>query len=106
MNKKYSEMIPNIQGKELVPRLEFAVMAYILMSIGLVVFVLPNIQRENVLTDSLKYAFLFGIILYGVYDFTAAVVFSDWDMKLAIVDILWGGFVYFITSYLIVKFLP
>ena len=41
---------------------------------------------------------LFGIILYGVYDFTAAAVLKNWDIKLAIKDILWGGFVYFITS--------
>jgi len=104
MNKKYSEMILNIQGSKLVPRLEYAVMAYILMSLGLVIFVLPNINKNNVLQDSLKYAFLFGVILYGVYDFTAAAVFSKWDMKLAVIDILWGGFVYFITSYLIIKF--
>ena len=104
MNKKYSEMILNIQGSKLVPRLKYAVMAYILMSLGLVIFVLPNINKNNVLQDSLKYAFLFGVILYGVYDFTAAAVFSKWDMRLAIIDILWGGFVYFITSYLITKF--
>ena len=38
-------------------------------------------------------------MLYGVYDFTAAAVIKNWDIKLALVDVLWGGIVYFIACY-------
>ena len=27
-------------------------------------------------------------------------ILQKWDMKLALYDILWGGFVYFISAYL------
>ena len=57
-----------------------------------------NPKTKNIY-DSLKYGFLFGIIIFGIYDFTAASVFNNWDISLAIYDILWGGILYFISSY-------
>ena len=35
-----------------------------------------------------------------IYDFTAAAVLKDWDIKLALLDILWGSFVFFISAYI------
>ena len=69
------------------------------MAVGLVIFVIPNIRPEKRLTDSLYYGFLFGFVLYGVYDFTVAAVISKWDMKTAILDTLWGGTVFFLATY-------
>ena len=42
-----------------------------------------NINPKKLLTSSLKYGFLFGVILYGVYDLTAGSVFKKWDFKSA-----------------------
>ena len=78
-------------------------LAYLLMIVGLQVFVIPNINPRKLLTSSLKYGFLFGIILYGVYDLTAGAVFKKWDFKLATMDILWGGLVYFLTCLITFK---
>ena len=105
MGKKYGVMIEKIQkikmsgGPE---KIFYAVLAYSLMVLGLNLFVLPRINTNNVkLKDCLIHGFLFGIILYGVYDFTCAAVLKDWDIKLAFIDIFWGGFVYFISCYLL-----
>jgi len=100
MNKKYQTQIKNIQGTEMNVNIMMALIAYTLMVFGLIVFVLPNIRKGHELTDSLMYGFLFGIIVYGVYDFTNHALFKGWDTKLAFIDILWGGFVYFIASYI------
>ena len=72
------------------------------MVLGLFVFVLPNVKKIN---DVFLYGTLFGIIVYGVYDFTCAAIFEDFDKKLMIYDILWGGALYTITSlfYLFIK---
>ena len=43
--------------------------------------------------------FLFGMCLYGVYDFTSGAIYKNWNFNLAIIDVLWGGFVYFISVY-------
>ena len=100
MGPSYGPMIKKIQGEDMKPNYLYAALSYILLGIGLIYFVLPNITEENLLNDSLRYGFLFGIIVYGVYDFTAAAVIKDWDIKLAIIDILWGGVLYFLTAYL------
>jgi uncharacterized membrane protein len=100
MGKQYKTQVRSIQKTDLKPNPVFIVLAYILMVVGLNVFVLPNIRKGYELVDSLKYGSIFGIVLYGVYDFTSGAVFSKWNKKLAIIDVLWGGFVYFIAAYL------
>ena len=105
MSPRYKTMIKTIQGTEMKTNMVYVVLSYFLMVVGLNHFVLPNIDFKNVnVKDCLKYGFLFGIVLYGVYDFTCAAVIQNWDIKLALVDILWGGIVYFLSCYLL-KFL-
>ena len=105
MGNEYKKMIRKIQGSDMRVNTIYAILSYTLMIIGLNVFVIPNINKDNLLFDSLKYGFLFGIILYGVYDFTIGAVLKDWNLNLAIVDVLWGGIVYFLATYLTFKIL-
>ncbi len=100
MGKRYSIMIPKIQGSKMEPNMLYAFFSYLLMLIGLNVFVLPNLNIKNInIKDCLKYGFLFGIVLYGVYDFTTATVIKKWNINLAFIDVLWGGIVYFLACY-------
>ena len=100
MGGKYNILVNKIQNSKMEVKTIYAVFAYSLMLLGLNIFVLPKIDTENVkVLDCLIYGFLFGVILYGVYDFTCAAVLKDWDIKLALIDILWGGFVYFISCF-------
>ena len=105
MGSRYSTMIKNIQGTPMKTKWLYAAIAYTLMVIGLNHFVLPNINVKNVtIKDCLTYGFMFGLVLYGVYDFTIGAVLKKWSMPLAILDVLWGGFVYFISCY-VLKFI-
>lgn len=101
MKKKYNSQIYTIQNKPLKTKsLLFPIIAYIFMLVGLNLFVIPNISDDNILLDSLKYGFIFGLVLYGVYDFTNLSIFEDWNLSLSIIDVLWGGFVFFISGFL------
>ena len=100
MGDKYKKMVPEIQNEELKINLYYGIFAYIFIIAGLIIFVLPKISKENKLRDSFLYGFTYGVILYGVYDLTAGAIFKKWDLKLAIYDILWGGFISFISIYL------
>lgn len=101
MGEKYKLQVETIQGSEMQVKTWSASLSYILMIIGLLVFVLPKTNnKKTLLRDSILYGGLFGLVVYGIYDFTAGAVLKDWDMKLAIVDILWGGFVYTLSVYL------
>jgi len=105
MGNEYKKMIRKIQGSDMQVNTVYAIMSYALMIIGLNVFVIPNINKDNLMMDSLKYGFLFGVVLYGVYDFTIGAVLKGWNFKLALIDVLWGGIVYFLASYLTFKIL-
>ena len=99
MGGKYHTMIPRIQRTKMLVNPLYVLLSYMLMVIGLNIFVMPNIRNNNRLKDSIIYGFLFGIVLYGVYDFTAAAVLKNWDTVLALQDILWGGTVFFLSAY-------
>ena len=102
MGPRYIIMINKIQGSEMKVNNIYAFFSYLLMVIGLNTFVLPKLNFKNInVKDCLKYGFLFGIILYGVYDFTCGAVFAKWNTKLALIDVLWGGVVYFLSCYLL-----
>jgi uncharacterized membrane protein len=100
MGERYKLQVEAIQGSEMHVKVWSASLSYILMIVGLLVFVLPKTNKKTLLRDSILYGGLFGLVVYGIYDFTAGAVLKDWDMKLAIVDILWGGFVYTLSVYL------
>lgn len=96
MSKKYQIMVSKIQKSPMVIKYEFVLLSYFLMLLGLYIFVLPKLEKKNKRT--IKYGFFYGIILYGVYDFVCASIFQDWDLKLMVIDIIWGGFVYSLIS--------
>lgn len=105
MGPRYTTMIKKIQKSNMVINYSLVFLAYLFMVLGLYTFVLPNINvKSKKVDDSLKFGFLFGIILFGVYDFTAGALLKDWNIPLSILDVLWGGILYFLSSYIIKLF--
>ena len=105
MGSRYKVMIKSIQGSSMTTNMFYAFIAYTLMIIGLNHFVLPRIDLKNItMKDCFSSGLMFGLVVYGVYDFTIGAVLKKWDMQLALIDVLWGGFVYFISCY-ILKFI-
>ena len=103
MRHKYNEMIPRIQNSPMNVNIWYAAVAYMLMLFGLIWFVLRNIKDGTVLEklrDSFLNGFMFGVVLYGVYNCTAGSVFDNWSIKITLIDCMWGGFVYFMSAFL------
>ena len=100
MSKRYKVMIKDIQGEELKVNMVYAAFAYLLMIIGQQVYVKPLIKSKK---DVLIYGGLFGLIVFGVYDLTAGAVIKKWDLNLAIIDILWGVFLFTVSSLPLLK---
>lgn len=88
------------QGDALAPILWAAGIVYICIPLGIVLFVLPRVSQENILLSSLFWGFLFGIVLYGVYDMTNQSLLRNWPLKVTFVDILWGGSLCAFSSYI------
>jgi uncharacterized membrane protein len=46
-------------------------------------------------------AFMFGVCIYGVYDFTTLGIFKKYDYRFGIADTLWGGILFVVTKYIL-----
>ena len=75
-----------------------AAMVYVLIPAGVTLFVLPKVSPDAWMTDSLLWGFIFGFILYGVYEFTNYSLLKDWPLNILIVDLIWGGVLGALTS--------
>jgi uncharacterized membrane protein len=86
-------------------RLYSAVIVYIAIALGLVVFVLPKIDTTKTVSvrmrDSLMYGGLFGLVSYAIFDFTNHFMFEGWDIYVAMMDSIWGGLLCSIVSFII-----
>lgn len=93
MNNKYKKLVLNIQKTNLKVNIYSAIGAYLLMIYLLL---------EIVIKYNLSYieTFIFGFSIYGIYDLTCGAIFKNWDFQLALIDMIWGGFVYTTTLYI------
>jgi uncharacterized membrane protein len=69
------------------------VLCYLFLVTGLYYFIL----REN---KTPLEAFLLGIVIYGVYETTTYAVLKNWKFTNVIMDTLWGGILFYLTTYI------
>ena len=103
LKSHFMEMVRKVQGSELTVRYTSAIACYVFLVGGLYYFILKD-RRSPV--D----AFLFGLVVYGVYDTTTYALLKNWRLELAVIDTLWGGVLFYLTSkiyyWLVAKNLP
>jgi uncharacterized membrane protein len=69
------------------PNWPAAFVVYVLLGLGLALFVIP---RATTLSSAAAFGALFGLVVYGVYDFTNFSTLRQWPIALALVDVAWG----------------
>jgi len=100
MKTSWSKMIQTIQIVSFKPKKNYILPIYILMTLAINIFVLPNVKKETILKDSIKYGGSLGLIIYGIFDLINLVLFSKYDPYVAFGDIAWGTFLFTIVTYL------
>jgi uncharacterized membrane protein len=70
------------------PNWTAALVVYLALGAGIVVFAVP---RASSLATAAGYGALFGLVAYGVYDFTNYSTLRHWPFALTLVDVAWGG---------------
>jgi len=50
-------------------------------------------------------AFLLGFCIYGVFDFTNVAIFKKYKYVPSVVDMFWGGILFYITTWVTYKIL-
>jgi uncharacterized membrane protein len=83
------------------PILWAAFLVYVCLAAGLRIFVLNASPRS--LAPTLIKAFTFGVLVYGVYDFTNLSLLKDWTTQVALIDVFWGGMICSLTTLVLHK---
>lgn len=87
---KYAlQLAETIQGYPITFRYQYMPIIYIFLSYMLLE------------ANSYTKAFLFGVCIYGVYDFTTLAIFKKYDYHFGFADTIWGGILFVIAKYII-----
>ena len=89
--KEYGSQFGNVSKTRIAM---FGLAAYTLMVVGMCVFV----ASANPCDALLKGA-LFGVCVYGIFDFTNMAFLPKYPLQLAAIDILWGTFVFAFSAW-------
>ena len=90
----FSNQIEIIQGSPVKMNYLAAIICYILLIIGINYFIIKPKR-------SIQDAFLLGLIIYGVFETTNMTLFSKWSWMTVIIDTLWGGILFALTTFIV-----
>ena len=92
----FNTLVKSIQGSKLTLQMVPAVLAYITLVFSLYYFI---IRENRKITD----AMLLGWSIYLVYDFTNKAIFDKWNWETVVLDGVWGGILYGLTTFIVYK---
>jgi len=91
--KMFKEQIAKVQRVVMEFRIEGAILCYLAIIFGLNYFIL---QPKKSPFD----AFILGLVIYAVYETTNYATLKKWSPALVVMDTLWGGILFALTTYL------
>ena len=89
-------MLLRKSGGEMAPIWWSAILVYVCIAVGILFFVLPKAQGNYFL--ALSYGALFGLVVYGIYEFTNYAILANWPWKITVIDVIWGMVLCGLTS--------
>lgn len=97
MMKPYFEnQVKLVQGSALKVNITATLLCYVFLIFGIYYFIIqPN--------KSVQDAFLFGIVIYAVYETTSRALLTKWKWTTVIIDTLWGGILFALTAWIMKK---
>jgi uncharacterized membrane protein len=93
MKDYFQKQVIKVQGSPIKMNFLGAALCYIFLIAGINYFI---IQPKKSVQD----AFLLGLVIYGVYETTNYAIFKNWSIISVIVDTLWGGILFALTTYI------
>ena len=93
----FQKTILSIQGSALQMNIYGAILCYACLVLGLNYFIL---NAKKGIMD----AFILGIVIYGVYEGTNLAILKKWPTYVVVMDTLWGGTLFALTTYIIQNF--
>ena len=92
----FAKMVKGIQKEEMTLNIYGVVGSYILLVLVLYKFIV--LERKSP-TD----AFILGLCVYGVFDFTNIAIFKNYKWMTGMLDTLWGGILFYLVTFITYK---
>jgi len=90
----FQKQVQSVQGSAMEINYLGAALCYVFLIAGINYFIIkPN--------RSVKDAFLLGLVIYGVYETTSYALFKNWKITTVIIDTLWGGALFALTTWIV-----
>ena len=94
MKGYFANQVKKVQGDPLKVNFLATAICYIFLILGLNYFIIkPKRSPQD--------AFLLGLVIYGVYETTNWALFSKWSPITVIMDTLWGGTLFALTTFIV-----
>ena len=93
----FERQVQAVQGSPLKINFLGAIICYIFLIFGLNYFIIKPKR-------SVQDAFIFGLVIYAVFETTNLALFTKWSWITVIVDSLWGGTLFALTTFIINQF--
>ena len=103
ISSHYHKVVKKITKDDMSFRYKPALLAYIVMLIGINYFIIKDIELISLKENLLK-GFILGLTVYGTFDFTNAALFKDYDYKTILIDITWGILLHLLTVLINYKY--
>ena len=94
MFKNFNDQILLVQGSSIKLNILGGILSYFFLTLGLYYFII----KEN---KSHFDAFILGLCIYGVYEYTTLALLKNWLLKTTIIDTIWGGTLFALSTYII-----
>jgi len=91
MRSMFNKQVVAIQGSPVELRPLPTLLCYVVLVFGLYHFII----REK---KSVFQAYLLGLVIYAVYETTTLALLKKWSYKTAVIDTLWGGVLFSLTT--------
>ena len=94
----FAKMVKGIQKEEMILNMYGVVGSYILLVLVLYKFIIMERRSPS---D----AFILGLCVYGVFDFTNIAIFKNYKWITGMLDTLWGGVLFYLVTFITYKIL-
>jgi uncharacterized membrane protein len=81
-----------LSGDAMQPIIWAALLVYIAIPAGIMLFALPRVSQDNLVGSSLIWGAVYGLVVYTIYDMTNYSLLRDWSLRMSLIDICWGMF--------------
>lgn len=90
--------LSNVQKSPVKFRLFGALLTHVLLILGVYYFIIRD-------KKSFQESFLFGVIMYGIYDFSNYTTLTNWTLMYSLMDVFWGGTLLTMSTFIIYELL-